>query len=299
MRHREFTLIELLVVIAIIAILAAMLMPALEKARKSALHTSCLANHKQLYLSAVFYANDYGDHLPRHYYEGSGGNWINDFWAVQTDKTGDFDFFQIGLLASEGYISPGSLGSGGVLVCPEYKSRGYDFGGHVIDLYKSGGWPWGGKKDKWVLPELLDGNYSNTWWAEKYTGPYQMGTYLYTHRGWSYPGHDSTHAQRDSYYPRGKIGSQGPPGPTQDPGYVRINSLIQCYIPQIKNAGGAGAHTLEGWNTTYMDGHAGWVPMPQQLHEAWISQKKKIYWYGNGQHQRHDGTWGYAAVYDQ
>lgn len=117
--HNQFTLIELLVVIAIIAILAAMLLPALGKARARGVAANCTGNQKQMGQALMQYMDDMEGYIP--YNCNSGGTrWYAMRYLFPNYK-----------IANKG--TPGGVSSSTIFYCParfipaDAEVRGYDY----------------------------------------------------------------------------------------------------------------------------------------------------------------------------
>ncbi len=139
-----FTLIELLVAIAIIAVLAALLLPVLSRAREIANRAVCMSNQRQIGIGASMYAEENSGHVPPEWchvlppdqirspfhtmyvnYRDSG---ISNSWSRQ--------WYQLGFLYVQDYVSDER-----VFYCPSQKAYAYAAHEYLWREYDAAGWP--------------------------------------------------------------------------------------------------------------------------------------------------------------
>jgi len=137
MKVQRFTLIELLVVIAIIAILAAMLLPALNSAREAAKTTTCVNNYKQMGATLALYANDNKGLTP----PGVSGTGSKQYtWGT--------------LLVVKNYLTV-TQGKATPLVCPETMTR--DWGSGIFrGVWGGNSWDHNGMTNYMDAPANVD-----------------------------------------------------------------------------------------------------------------------------------------------
>lgn len=105
---RPFTLVELLVVIGILAILAGMLLPALNNAREKARTINCMSGLRQFGTAVQNYANDHDEFLPNHCDDNGGSNW--DRATLVCHEYYDSDFRILECQSDTTYSAPPAVG---------------------------------------------------------------------------------------------------------------------------------------------------------------------------------------------
>lgn len=236
-RRGHFTLIELLVVVAIISILAAMLLPSLNKARGAAKRTDCAAKHKQNITAVAMYSSDFDDYVPQNYY-GADSDYVyqihQNTWGANPYPCG------LGMLLGAKYLPWGNLS---VISCSDF----------TLDPTAS---PNRASSGQGVLGATGFGTGANQ--VNQFCG------FTINYRGqapqfWPYPGgvaNAPANAGRISadYFSYSPLGT---PHMTTCQIVIRGSSGTSSYV--YGDASGGWAHGLQGTNMGLFDGSVRWM----------------------------------------
>lgn len=248
---KAFTLIELLVVVAIIAILAGMLLPALNRARSEAKKAACIQNLKNIGLAWQMYTGDYDDWYP----------WVPDCGTSQAEHpSGDMFWYEV--------LTPYTEGTD-VFMCPGVtrhdsgnigRACGFTFSRPTYSYLCDYG------ANPWILRRKLT-TYSTP--AEDSCALSWDCQYIYCCRG--DPNFVPFNVGPDATE---NLANDGRPGGKAD---------VTHGIARFSKHGtyGVGIHNL-GINVLFCDGHVQWFP-PSMPKRDWIVPTRKLHWFATFQ----------------
>jgi prepilin-type N-terminal cleavage/methylation domain-containing protein/prepilin-type processing-associated H-X9-DG protein len=230
-----FTLIELLVVVAIIAILAAMLFPALKTAMERAKATACMNNMKQIGLAMVMYTNDWKGRLPsvRARTPTSGPDY-NPAYFWPPPITGHWYYQGISSLDPLGYAQElyPYTGSYDVYKCPT------NYHGTATSKYKN--------SYHWNYQHLLlMGDGTPRTWSDFWNNMFAV----------------RIGAKYDSLFTNGVVGFGSGIGHIRGGQIYALTETNYCYTSNGPNSccNPCPAQHMDGYNVLYLDGHVEWT----------------------------------------